>query len=76
MNGPEVGKLVKEQNFKSIVMNGVKKGKGDMVKSVVMNGVKSGKFGKLENCENDEEAMSQNEEIVQINHKRSRETQS
>ena len=38
-----------------------------------MNGVKS---GKLENCENDEETMSQSEEIVQINHKRSRETQS
>ena len=30
-----------------------------MVKSVVMNGVKS---GKLENCENDEETMSQSAE--------------
>ena len=27
MNGPEVGKLGKEQNLKSIVMNGVKKGR-------------------------------------------------
>ena len=27
MNGPEVRKLEKEQNLKSIVMNGVKKGK-------------------------------------------------
>ena len=47
MNGPGVGELGKEQHLKSIVMNGVKKGKGDMVKSVVMDGVKSGKFGKL-----------------------------
>ena len=36
MNGAEVGKLGKEQNLKSIVMNGVMKGKGDMMKSVVM----------------------------------------
>ena len=43
-------------------MNGVKDGKGDMVKSVVMDGVKSGKFGKIENCVNDEETMSQSEE--------------
>ena len=47
MKGPEVGKSVKEQNLKSIVTNGVMKGKGDMVKSVVKNRVKSGKFGKL-----------------------------
>ena len=64
MDGPTVGKfgkVVKEQNFKS----------------VVAGGVKSGKFGKLENYENDDETMSQSEEeSVQINHKRSRETQS
>ena len=64
---------------KSIVMNGPKVGKfGKVVKeqnlkSVVLDGVKSGKFGKLENYENDDETMSQ---IVQINDKRSRETQS
>ena len=33
-----------------------------MVKSVVMDGVKSGNFGKMENCENDEETMSRSEE--------------
>ena len=50
MNGPNVGefgKVVKEQNLKSMVMNGVKSKRGDMVKSVAMNGVKSGNFGKL-----------------------------
>ena len=48
MNGPEVGKLEKEQNLKSIVMNEW-----------------SPKVDNLEiseNCENDEETMSQSEE--------------
>ena len=51
MDGPTVGKfgkVVKEQNLKS----------------VVAGGVKSGKFGKLENYENDDETMSQSEERV------------
>ena len=46
MHGPQVGKLGKEQKLKSIVMDGVKKGRGDMVKSVVMDGVKNWKFWK------------------------------
>ena len=64
MNGPEVGKLEKEQNLKSIVMDGVKKAKGDMVQSVVMDGTKVGKFGKLKNYTNVDETMSQSEERV------------
>ena len=50
MNGPKVGefgKVEREQNLKSVVVNGVKSKRGDMVKSVAMNGVKSGKLGKL-----------------------------
>ena len=41
-------KVWKEQNFKSIMMYGVKSERADMVKSVAMDGVKSGKFGQLE----------------------------
>ena len=48
--------------MKSIVMNGVRSEKENMVKNVVMNGVKSGKVGKLENCKGDEGIMSQSEE--------------
>ena len=36
--------------------------KSDKRKSIVMNGVKSRKVGKLENCENDVEMLSQSEE--------------
>ena len=50
MDGPKVGefeKVGREQNLKSVVMNGVKKAKGDMVKSVVMNGVEIWKIWKI-----------------------------
>ena len=58
-------------------MNGVKSGKRDKVKNVVMNGVVAGKVGKLENCKSDEGMLeSKGGEIVQINHKRLRETPS
>ena len=53
MNGSKAGQFGKidgKQNLKSIVMNGVRSEKENMVKNVVMNGVKSGKVGKLENC--------------------------
>ena len=46
------------------------------VENGVMDGVKSGKVGKLENCEIDEEMWSRSEEIVRVDHKRPRETQS
>ena len=62
MHGPQVGKLGKEQKLKSIVMDGVKKGRGDMVKSVVMDGVKIGNFGKIFFFKKNEEPMSQSEE--------------
>ena len=65
MNGSKVGKFGKidgKQNLKSIVMNGVRSEKENMVKNVVMNGVKSGKIGKLENCKCDEGMLSQSEE--------------
>ena len=65
MNGSKVGKFGKidgKQNLKSIVMNGVRSEKENMVKNVVMNGVKSGKVGKLENCKSDEGMLSQSEE--------------
>ena len=67
MNGQNFGKFGKidrQQNLKSIVMNEVKSEKGDMVKNVVVNGVKSGKVGKVENCTSDEEMWSQSEEIL------------
>ena len=51
MNGSKVGRFGKidgKQNLKSIVMNGVRSEKENMVKNVVVNGVKSGKVGKLE----------------------------
>ena len=63
MNGSKVGNFgnfERQQNLKSVVMDGVKGGKGDKVKNVVMNGVK--KMEKLENCEVDEEMWGQNEE--------------
>ena len=60
--------------MKSIVMNGVRSGRGDKVENVVMNGVN---IGKLENCKIEEEMWSQSEErFVQVNHKSPRETQS
>ena len=65
MNGSKVGKFGKidgNTNLKSIVMNGVRSEKRNMVKNVVMNGVKSGKVGKLENCKSDEGMLSQSEE--------------
>ena len=43
-----------KQNLKSVVMNGVRSEKENMVNNVVMNGVKSGKVGELENCQSDE----------------------
>ena len=58
------GKVDRQQNLKSIVMNKVKSEKGDMVKNVVVNGVKSGKVGKVENCTSDEEMWSQSEEML------------
>ena len=72
----------KRRGVKNIVVDGPivgklgKVGKEQKLKSVAMNGVKSGKFGKLENHENDDETMRvKRRESVQINHKRSRETQ-
>ena len=53
------GKIDGKQNLKSIVMNGVRSEKENIVKNVVMNGVKSGKVGKLENCKSDEGMPSQ-----------------
>ena len=74
MNGPEIGelgKVEKLQILKSIVMNGVRSGRGDLVKSVAMNGGKSAKFAKLQNCENDDETRSQSEErLVKRNHEK------
>ena len=47
MKGPEVGKLVKEQHLKSIVMNGVKKRKGDMVTTVRVENLENWKIVKM-----------------------------
>ena len=52
-------KLTGNKILKSIMMNGVRSEKENMVKNVVMNGVKSGKVGKLENCKSDEGMLSQ-----------------
>ena len=65
MNGSKVGNFGKidgKQNLNSIVMNGVRSEKENMVKNVVMSGVKSGKVGKLENCKSDGGMLSQSEE--------------
>ena len=57
-----------------------KVGKEHHLKGIVMNGVKIGtvgKVGKSENSETDEEKKDQDgREIVQVNHKRRRETHS
>ena len=50
---------VRQQNLKSVVMDGVKSGKEDKVKKVVMDGVKVGKVEKLANCKIDDEMWSQ-----------------
>ena len=53
------GKVGKEQELKSIVMNGVRSEKENMVKSIVMNGVKTEKVGELESCKINEEMRGQ-----------------
>ena len=48
MNDKHIAEQIKSDKRKSIVMNGVKIGKGDEVESVVMNGSKVGKFVKID----------------------------
>ena len=73
----EIGKVGREQKLKSIVMNGVKSGKGDKVKNGVMVEVKTGKVRRLEDCKIDEEMWSQIEgETEHVFHMRPCETQS
>ena len=46
-NDKHIAEQIKTDKMKSIVMNGVRSEKENMVKNVVMNGVKRGKVGKL-----------------------------